>query len=74
MTTPRKLDSGEIHLIQLIDKDKNESGWTLTSRPVLSLVRKLPQELVEVRERPHYSYVRLTPTGQQVFNAIAYFI
>ena len=74
MTTPRKLESGEIHLLKTIVKDKNEDGWSLTSRVVLSLVRKLPQELVEVHERPHLSYVRLTPKGQQVYDAMAYFI
>ena len=74
MTTPRKLESGEIHLIKIIVKDKNEDGWSMTDRVTLSLVRKLPQELVEVHERPHYSYVRLTTKGQQVFDAMAYFI
>lgn len=51
-----------------------EDSWSRSSKIVLSLVRKLPQELVEIKEDDELGYVRLTTKGQEVYDAKAYYI
>lgn len=74
MNKPRKLDSGEQHLLDLIVQGRMEDSWSRSSKIVLSLVRKLPQELVEIKEDGELGYVRLTTKGQEVYDAKAYYI
>ena len=44
---PRKLTSGELHILSLMRRDAGLNGWCRTSKPVMGLVKLLPSELVE---------------------------
>lgn len=67
---PRKLHPGELHLMQLIIKGRKSDGWTPVSDQVLPLAKKIPQELVEIKN----NFIRLTEKGQQVLDAKAYLL
>ncbi len=63
---PRKLTSGERHLLRLIAKDGGEDGYAKVSEEVKPLVLALPKELVCFGLRAGVTYVALSETGKIV--------
>jgi hypothetical protein len=69
---PRKLDSGEIHVLRLMKRDAGLNGWCKTSHIVMKLVKDLPPELVEyeVLAEDGSGSSRLRPAGIALLNAM----
>jgi hypothetical protein len=76
-----KLDSGQKHILMLIDSGKREDGWTPVSKYLIDIVRRLvPEELAIVRNSCECleklddgsGRARLTEEGQNVVRAIKY--
>lgn len=58
-----KLDSGMIHLMRLASKEAGEDGWAEVSPQVWPAVRRIPGDLVQLREDGGGFYMRLTEGG-----------
>lgn len=59
-----KLDHKQKHLLKLIDKDKQEDGWTKVSNLLWPLIEKLPSEFVELH--PKLLCAKLTISGKDL--------
>lgn len=74
MSTPvRKLTHGELHLLRLVQSEADADGWTRVSKPVMSIMTKLPAELVTVESlEDERGRARLTNEGESVLSAKAW--
>lgn len=72
INVPRKLVSGEIHMLRLMKRDAGLNGWCKTSRIVMKLVKDLPPELVEyeVLAEDGSGSSRLRPEGEALLKAL----
>lgn len=74
MTGRATLDASQRHMLWLIVKGRDESGWASVSKQLFPLLPNLPAELAE-REGPDQDgrgRVRLTDEGQRVFDAMGW--
>lgn len=60
------LTPSQKHLMRLIYRDMDKTGWTKTSSVVWPLFQNLPSELVELRAEADFGYARLTHEGETV--------
>lgn len=71
---PKKLDAGEKNFLRLIAMGQNEPrGWAKASHVTYPHVKTMPPELVEHKpdeQNPGWGYVRLTPRGEAVLDAM----
>ena len=78
MSEPKKLNAGQKHMLRLVVKGRDESGWAPVSRRVMPLIQSeiaVPHELVEFEVFNDGSgRVRLTDEGQSVLDAMAWLI
>ena len=61
-----KINSGQLHLLRLIEKDADGEGWAKVSKNVWPLTSSLPKDLVVLRETADGGFVRLTDEGEVV--------
>lgn len=66
-----KLDSGILHLMRLASKEAGEDGWAKVSPQVWPAVRRIPGDLVSLREDGSGFYMRLTEGGVAVAKYVA---
>lgn len=71
------LDSGQKHILKLIARDRDGEGWAKVSPQIFPFLEKefVPRELVELQrtsESGGGGRVRLTPTGENVVEAMAW--
>lgn len=59
-----KLNSGDMHLMRLLLRDRKPDGWTTVSSTVWPVIEKLPAELVELH--PDKNAAKLTSEGETV--------
>lgn len=65
-----KLDSGKIHLLNLVVIGKGLDGWTPVSAPVFPLIKNMPRELVELEATEVGGRARLTREGNNLIAAM----
>lgn len=61
-----KLDSGTLHLMRLASREAEADGWAKVSPQVWPAVRRIPGDLVELREDGSGFYMRLTEGGTAI--------
>lgn len=72
---PTKLNSGQKHLLSLVEKGADRDGWAPVSSAVFPVISKtMPRELVELEASglDGEGRARLTPTGICVCRAMAW--
>jgi hypothetical protein len=69
---PKKLNSGEIHVLRLIAKQRTAGGWAKVSAAVFPLIEKMPRELVESWPTETGGRARLTDDGDALLDAMAW--
>ena len=74
MSTPKKLNNGDKHLMQLIQRDRKEDGWATCSALVAKMLKTIPPEMVEFEPvgDEGRGRARLTTQGQSVLDAMAW--
>ena len=66
----RKLTHGELHLLTLVRQDSKPDGWTPVSKIVMTVMAKLPPELVIVKSHEDgRGRAKLTDEGKSVLDA-----
>lgn len=66
-----KLTAGQKHILALISRDRNvETGWTACSKILYPLVVQIPHGLVQGQELDEVFYVKLTPRGEAIIDAM----
>lgn len=69
----QKLKYEQKHIMELIEKDVGEDGWTPVSAVLCSvLLKSMPSELVEFEHTPPGGRARLTKEGQNVMSAMVW--
>ena len=67
----KKLDHGQKHVLQLIERDAGQDGWAKVSAMLYPAISKnLPPELVECELIGDAGRARLTEQGKAVFAAM----
>ena len=61
-----KIDEGTLHLLRLASREADKDGWAKVSGVVWLAVRRIPSDLVELREDGSGFYVRLTEGGKAI--------
>lgn len=67
---PSKLTPGELSLLTLVRRDSKPDGWTTVSKIVMTIVTKLPPELVTVETVDNgRGRAKLTDKGNSILDA-----
>lgn len=68
-----KLDTHHRHILRLIKRDRNDSGWATVSEALYKpLVSSMPYELVVFEKLEKGGRARLTDLGEKVLDAMAW--
>ena len=58
------------HLLRLIRKDEDAEGWTKVSTRVMTIVKEIPERLIEIQDNGNGGRARLTAEGNTVLDFI----
>ena len=61
-----KLDTNQLHLLQLAARDSDAEGWMPVSKMLWPVIQFLPDDLVEKRAAEAGGHIRLTAAGDAV--------
>ena len=64
----KKLDSGEMNMLRLAQKEADSDGWAKVSNALWPFIQAIPDDLVERRQSNDGGHVRLTDQGIGVVN------
>jgi hypothetical protein len=68
-----KLDAGNKHLLKLVMKGADDTGWAPVSKPVFPLVEAMPKELIELEPVGEgRGRARLTQQGKNLIDAMTW--
>jgi hypothetical protein len=70
---PFKLNQGQKHILKLIDRDKDDEGWTRVSKVLCPHIDSdIPKDLIELEIKENGGRARLTTEGQAVIDSLAW--
>ncbi|MDY6957613.1 MAG: hypothetical protein SVK08_00515 [Halobacteriota archaeon] len=68
-----KLDIHHVHILKLIERDRDVDGWVKVSESVFNVVSEnIPAQLAIFEKLENGGRARLTDEGQNVLNAMAW--
>jgi hypothetical protein len=68
-----KLNHGQKHILKLIDRDKDDEGWTHVSEALCPHIDSgIPKDLIELEINEDGGRARLTTEGQALIDSLAW--